>query len=123
MKDIIYKIKIYYFKKVIIPRYTKAAMIFGEMLSYSYMGEPVGFKRHENKIHNYMKISVDFNIKPWTYDQMAGVGWGYDLPILQHFKDEEEKAKWWKVINEEKILVKEEQKRNLAQVISAWLKD
>ena len=107
-------IKNMYLTKFIIPRYTKNSEILGEMLSYSYMGEPVGFKKVEENNFKYAQILIKNNIKPWNYNEMAGVGWGQSLPQLIQFKNEFEKNEWIKENFVDKLLTKEIQKTNFA---------
>jgi hypothetical protein len=123
MKNLILKLKLFYLNKIIIPKYTKNAMIFGEMLSYSYMGEPIGFAKRERLNLKYAGKLIEQNLKPWDYNEMAAVGWGHALPELKQFGSEMEKIEWLKDNLVDHLLTKEVQKTNFAQKISSMLKD
>lgn len=111
------KIKMLWYKFFIFPRYKSAAQAYGDMISYAYMGVPVGFDKCKAKIHKYMLKTSALGLKPWDQNEMSAVGWGKELPALVEFKDEEEKRQWWieqALMDEDIELI---QKTDLAQKI------
>lgn len=91
----------YVFKNWTIPRYKKNCYIFGEMLSYAYMGKAVGYDSYEKAIIKTMVKLVDRGIRPYTYEEMSATGWGHELPPLRPFTDEQEKIDFWLTIQSE----------------------
>lgn len=119
MKKYLYQ---FYLNKIIIPRYIKNSMTFGDMLSYSYMGKAVGFDLYEKRNFKYASILIKNNIKPFDYNEMASVGWGRNLPPLENFNSEEDKEIWLEENKIDQVIVKEVQKTNLASKLMSRLK-
>lgn len=110
MTNLLNRIKLYF----IMRRYTKNAYTFGTMLSYSYMGEAVGYKKAEAANLKFALKLIKLNIRPWSYEEMAGVGWGQELPKLEEFKSLEEKKLWLLEQEVDALVTKEIQKIDLA---------
>ena len=118
MKNLLLKIKNLWFELVTLKRYQKNSYIFGTMLSYSYMGEPVGFKSRQKKNEKFIKLLFKKNLKPWDYNELASFGWGKEPSPIREFKSNEEKEMWLSENESYKKIIMQEQKQNFAQVLA-----
>lgn len=118
------RISEFIFKNWTLPRYKKNCYIFGEMLSYAYMGKAVGFDSYERKIIKTMVLLVNKGIRPYTYEEMSATGWGHELPELKPFENESEKNEFWLTIqSEQPEVIKTLQIDFASQIINQLNKD
>ena len=115
MKNLIQSIQELYFQKITIRRYRRNSEIFGTMISYSYMGEPIGYKKYEKRNSRFIKILLSKNLKPWRYSDLSNFGWGRIPDPIQKFNSLEEKTQWLLENKIEEEIVKDDQKIKLAQ--------
>lgn len=64
-------------ERFIVWRYVTVGMLWGCMLSYSYMGEPVGWKRVEKRFLFWEKHYVKLGYKAIEIDEFVTAG-GYE---------------------------------------------
>lgn len=86
------KLKKVWFNQVTLKRYKYLASYFGDMLSYSHLGEPVGFQAIKQKLKKYNQILLNHNLRPYTMQELNESGWsGQDLPELTVLNEEQHK--------------------------------
>lgn len=70
--------------KVVVWRYTDLGLTYGDALSYSFMGECIGFKSLERKFKFWERRYVSLGYKPIEVDDWVTAG-GYRGP--EHISD------------------------------------
>lgn len=78
-----------WFKNISLKRYIKYAETFGDMVSYSHLGEPVGFNEVKQTIENYNILLLSKNIRPYTLQELNESGWSGkhlspNLPVISN---------------------------------------
>lgn len=74
--------------KVLMRHYLGVGEKVGRMLSYSYMGEALGFKELLEALVKYERRYVDSGYRPVTINQWVRLGgWGEEDPILGILRD------------------------------------
>lgn len=69
-------------EKLLVWRYGRLSLIFGDMLSYSYMGIPVGFERIERRIRSLEKKLQDLGYETYSDEEKILAGGYGESPRL-----------------------------------------
>lgn len=101
----------------IIKKYRKNSYIYGEMISYAYMGKAVGFDEVENRQKKYELLLVNNNFAPYDIKTLYSTGYGSQLPIKLMPIQPEDRAKVLKNLELDRQEIHEQFKINFANRI------
>ena len=100
-----------FFEKRLIAKYISVGEDLGDAISYSYMGEIVGFERLKKKFIKLQSKIIARGYLPYTLKEFVDAGgWGKKLPVLK--KDTSNKSDSIKKINLEGLSYSEETQKS-----------
>ena len=84
----------YFFEKYLIEKYKSVGEDFGDAISYSFMGEIVGFNRLEKKFKKLEKKIIEKGYIPYTIEEFVNAGgYGHPLPELKKIPEKSQVLK------------------------------
>lgn len=107
-------LKSLYFNLFIYPRYQQVATDFGQLIIEIYAEKEVPYQAAEEKLHKYLNLCMNQEIKPWNYEQMKILALGGEVPPLEKFISPEEKEVWFAKLRKDEHAIRNQLQKNMA---------